>query len=232
MRGLGVNPVDRAARGAKTSSFVKGMTLGLAAAGFLLGLVTTAQAERTVVAGPTAGDAVVPSPQKKSTVRKTAKRTRARALRVRHASVHAHKASSYKQAAPSADDQPSRAAATRSHRTFRQLGIASWYSANGRRTASGERHNDREFTAAHLTLPMQSRARVTNLSNGRSVTVRVTDRGPHKPGRIIDLSRSAADELHMTHAGVARVVVELLPPGSPSTSLPGRSIAQLPDMAN
>jgi rare lipoprotein A len=110
---------------------------------------------------------------------------------------------------------------------FRQVGIASWYNGHGRRTASGQRHNDNAFTAAHLTLPMHSRARVTNLENGKSVTVRVTDRGPHKRGRIIDLSRSAAEELDMKESGLARVEVELLPPRSPP---PRRSIAQVPQL--
>jgi rare lipoprotein A len=112
---------------------------------------------------------------------------------------------------------------------FRQVGIASWYNGHGRRTASGQRHNDNAFTAAHPTLPMHSRARVTNLANGKSVTVRVTDRGPHKRGRIIDLSRSAAEELDMKDSGLARVEVELLPPHSPP---PRRSIAQVPQLGD
>jgi rare lipoprotein A len=104
-----------------------------------------------------------------------------------------------------------------------QTGIASWYGGKrqGHRTASGEHLDNSQMTAAHPTLPMQSHARVTNLANGRSVTVRVTDRGPHKKGRIIDVSQKAAETLGMKRSGVARVRVELLSPlqfsAAPST---------------
>jgi rare lipoprotein A len=104
-----------------------------------------------------------------------------------------------------------------------QTGIASWYGGKrqGHRTASGEHLDNSQMTAAHLTLPMQSQARVTNLANGRSVTVRVTDRGPHKKGRIIDVSQKAAETLGMKRSGVARVRVEPLSPlqfsAAPST---------------
>jgi rare lipoprotein A len=99
----------------------------------------------------------------------------------------------------------------------RQVGTASWYGAtrDGRRTASGERLDNSEMTAAHLTLPMHSRARVTNLENGKSVTVRVTDRGPHLKGRIIDVSQSAAEQLDMKRKGVVRVEVVPLPADAP-----------------
>jgi rare lipoprotein A len=95
-----------------------------------------------------------------------------------------------------------------------QTGLASWYggSRQGHRTASGETLDNSAFTAAHQTLPLHSRARVTNLANGRSVMVRITDRGPHKQGRIIDLSQSAAEQLGMKHKGLARVRVEPMSP--------------------
>lgn len=101
-----------------------------------------------------------------------------------------------------------------SHKPAGQTGLASWYggSRQGHRTASGEALDNSALTAAHQTLPLHSRARVTNLANGRSVMVRITDRGPHKQGRIIDLSQSAAEQLGMKHKGLARVRVEPMPP--------------------
>ena len=100
------------------------------------------------------------------------------------------------------------------HKPAGQTGLASWYggSRQGHRTASGEALDNSALTAAHQTLPLHSRARVTNLANGRSVTVRITDRGPHKQGRIIDLSQSAAEQLGMKHKGLARVRVEPVSP--------------------
>jgi rare lipoprotein A len=91
-----------------------------------------------------------------------------------------------------------------------QIGYASWYGSelNGMSMAGGGRFNKNELTAAHPTLPLYSRARVTNMTNGRSVTVRITDRGPSHEGRIIDLSQSAAEEIGMRNSGVARVHVE------------------------
>src|SRR5262245_49722597 len=91
-----------------------------------------------------------------------------------------------------------------------QVGLASWYggSLNGRRTASGERFDQEALTCAHRSLPIGTRVRVTNLENGRSVVVTVTDRGPFVRGRIIDLSRGAARRLGLLHAGTARVRVE------------------------
>jgi rare lipoprotein A len=91
-----------------------------------------------------------------------------------------------------------------------QVGIASWYGGerNGKTTASGRRFDKTELTAAHCTLPLHSKVQVTNMANGRSVTVRITDRGPARPGRIIDLSQSAAEEIGMRRIGVARVQVE------------------------
>jgi rare lipoprotein A len=85
-------------------------------------------------------------------------------------------------------------------------GIASWYGSElqGRRTASGERFNRRELTAAHPSLPFQTKLRVTNPRNGRSVTVRINDRGPGH-GRAIDLSEEAARQLGIHGTGKARV---------------------------
>ena len=91
-------------------------------------------------------------------------------------------------------------------------GIASWYGPGfqGRRTASGERFNQYDLTAAHRNLAFGTRVRVTNLNNGRSVTVRITDRGPYSRRRIIDLSTAAAREIQMVRSGVAPVQLEVL----------------------
>lgn len=93
-------------------------------------------------------------------------------------------------------------------------GVASWYGQDfhGRLTANGEVYDMDDYTAAHPTLPLPSMARVTNLENGRSVIVRINDRGPFKHGRIIDLSRRAADALGMVRQGTARVRVQYAGP--------------------
>jgi rare lipoprotein A len=95
---------------------------------------------------------------------------------------------------------------------FRQKGAASWYGRqfHGNRTASGELYDMFAMTAAHPTMPIPSYARVTNLRNGRSVIVRVNDRGPFKDGRIIDLSYGAAVRLGVAAAGTGEVEVERL----------------------
>jgi rare lipoprotein A len=95
---------------------------------------------------------------------------------------------------------------------YRERGIASWYGYkfHGRHTSSRERYDMCAFTAAHKTLPLPSYVRVTNLDNGRSVVVRVNDRGPFHEGRIIDMSYAAATRLDMKRAGTARVEVEAL----------------------
>ena len=87
-----------------------------------------------------------------------------------------------------------------------QCGKASWYEHTSR-TASGERGNPDGFTAAHRSLPFGTRVQVVNLQNGRSVSVRVNDRGPFVAGRVIDVSRAAAEELGFRNRGVARVKV-------------------------
>jgi len=97
-----------------------------------------------------------------------------------------------------------------------QLGYASWYGGerHGMTMANGGPFDMTQFTAAHRTLPLHSKARVTNVENGRSVTVRITDRGPSHKGRIIDLSQSAAEEIGMRQSGVARVRVEPVAAGA------------------
>ena len=93
-----------------------------------------------------------------------------------------------------------------------ETGIASWYGAefNGRRTANGEAFDMNRVSAAHRTLPLPSMVKVTNLENGRSLALRVNDRGPFTRGRIIDVSCKAAELLGFQRAGTARVRVEIL----------------------
>ncbi len=95
---------------------------------------------------------------------------------------------------------------------YNETGIASWYGPgfHGKSTANGEVFDQNALTAAHRTLPMPSMVRVTNLDNGRSIKVRINDRGPFKNGRIIDLSRRAADLLGFRRLGTAKVRVELV----------------------
>jgi len=112
-----------------------------------------------------------------------------------------------------------RIAAARSHRPYASRktggtkiasqGVASFYSEE-QQTASGEKFDGRELTAAHPTLPFGTRLRVTDVKTGRSVTVRVNDRGPYVPGRIVDVSHSAAQSLGMIGKGVANVRLDVV----------------------
>jgi rare lipoprotein A (peptidoglycan hydrolase) len=119
------------------------------------------------------------------------------------------------QAAPKATQAPRRVI-----KQPEQITYASWYGWGFARrpTASGELFNPMALTAAHRTLPLGSRVRVTNLTNGRSVILRITDRGPYKKGRGIDVSHEAARRLRMVRQGVAKVRVEhLVPPAMASS---------------
>jgi rare lipoprotein A len=113
---------------------------------------------------------------------------------------------------------------------FRQRGIASWYGKkfHGRKTSSGEVYDMYAMTAAHKTLPIPVYVRVKNLSNGRSIIVKVNDRGPFIEGRIIDLSYTAAEKLDITGQGTARVEIATLRAGQNNTEMVIRSIP-LPD---
>ena len=97
-------------------------------------------------------------------------------------------------------------------RPVTQEGKASYYarSFHGEQTASGETFNQNELVAAHKTLPFDTRVKVTNLENGKKVTVRINDRGPFKPGRIIDLSRVAANRIDLLEDGIAPVKIETI----------------------
>jgi rare lipoprotein A len=88
-------------------------------------------------------------------------------------------------------------------------GLASFYT-EGTHTASGERFDTHELTAAHRTLPFGTRLRVTSVTTGRSVTVRVNDRGPFVPGRVVDVSYSAAETLGMVGRGIAKVKLDVV----------------------
>ncbi|MBM3311964.1 MAG: septal ring lytic transglycosylase RlpA family protein, partial [Candidatus Aminicenantes bacterium] len=94
-----------------------------------------------------------------------------------------------------------------------QTGIASWYGADfhGRRTSNSEIYNMYDLTAAHKTLPFGTKVMVTNLTNGRAVCVRINDRGPFVPGRVIDLSLASARLIDMVGPGTAPVRLDILP---------------------
>jgi rare lipoprotein A len=105
---------------------------------------------------------------------------------------------------------------------YRERGLASWYGTkfNGRATSSGELYDICQFTAAHKTLPLPSYVRVTNLDNGRSLIVRVNDRGPFHEGRVMDLSYAAAVRLGVDRTGTAHVQLESVGPGAVFASRP------------
>ncbi|MDC7224417.1 MAG: septal ring lytic transglycosylase RlpA family protein [Spirochaetales bacterium] len=106
---------------------------------------------------------------------------------------------------------------------YEARGTASWYGPNfqGKKTANGEIFDTEELTAAHKTLPFDTLVRVTNLSNGKSVTVRINDRGPYVDDRLIDLSRKGAETLGMIDSGTAPVLLETLDPAVEAISYSG-----------
>ncbi|HEY7663430.1 MAG TPA: septal ring lytic transglycosylase RlpA family protein [Xanthobacteraceae bacterium] len=114
-----------------------------------------------------------------------------------------HAAAAHKVASADANDGP---ASKSGDATY---GLASFYSRDPH-TASGERFDSHELTAAHRSLPFGTRVRVTNVATGQSVTVRVNDRGPFVPGRVVDVSHGAAEELGIVKRGVAKVKVEVV----------------------
>jgi rare lipoprotein A len=115
---------------------------------------------------------------------------------------------------------------------YRERGVASWYGPtfHARPTSSGEPYDMYAMTAAHKTLPIPAYVRVTNLGNGRSVVVRVNDRGPFVANRIIDLSYTAAHKLDMTRAGTAVVEVEVITPGTLDATARGATPAPVPQI--
>ena len=106
-------------------------------------------------------------------------------------------------------------------RPYRERGVASWYGRkfHGQKTSTGEIYDMFAMTAAHPTLPLPSYARVTNVANGRSVVVRVNDRGPFLHGRIVDVSYAAATRLDIAQRGSGEVIVESILPGDASPSV-------------
>ena len=113
-----------------------------------------------------------------------------------------------------------------SARGYAERGIASWYGPkfHGEMTSSGERYDMYAMTAAHKTLPLPAYVRVTHLGNGKSVVVRVNDRGPFVDGRIIDLSYAAATRLDMVGPGTAPVEVMVVGPGFDAPAPPARTV--------
>ena len=116
---------------------------------------------------------------------------------------------------------------------YRQRGMASWYGKkfHGQRTASGETYDMYAMTAAHPTLPIPSYARVTRVATGRSVIVRINDRGPFHPGRMIDLSYAAALKLGFAHLGSAEVELESIEPGQAVTPIEQAALTTPPAAA-
>lgn len=120
---------------------------------------------------------------------------------------------------------------------YRETGIASWYGPgfHAKSTANGERYDQNDMTAAHRTLPMPSIVRVTNLENGRSIVVRVNDRGPFANNRIIDMSKRGAETLGFIGKGTARVQVEVMKAESQAVAAAakrGESTREYPVMAS
>ena len=104
---------------------------------------------------------------------------------------------------------------------LKQHGTASYYSDRlaHKKTADGSRYRQTDLTAASPSLPLGTKAKIVNKANGKSVDVRVTDRGPHKRGRIIDVSKEAADRLGMKKDGIAQVEVQARPSEQPTRAL-------------
>jgi rare lipoprotein A len=110
----------------------------------------------------------------------------------------------------------------KSNTGFKQKGTASWYGKkfHGKRTSSGETYNMYKMTAAHTVLPIPSYAQVTNLKNGRSVIVRVNDRGPFKHNRVMDLSYAAALKLDVVRTGTGKVQIIAINENKPASKMP------------
>lgn len=140
------------------------------------------------------------------------------------AAAPAAPAAQHAAAAPAAKKAARQSAAKKADKTektakFSQTGKASWYGPgfHGKKTANGERFDMNTLTAAHRTLPISSRVRVTNLANGKSVVVRINDRGPYHGNRVMDLSKAAAQELGFIRTGTAQVKIEPLAPADGKT---------------
>lgn len=119
-----------------------------------------------------------------------------------------------KEADGSASKAEKKSQAAAPGKSYKEVGEASWYGPgfHGRETASGETFDQREMTAAHPTLPLGTKAEVTNLENKKKVKVEITDRGPYAKDRAIDLSKGAAQKLDMKEEGVSKVKIEATKP--------------------
>lgn len=111
---------------------------------------------------------------------------------------------------------------------FQENGLASWYADefHNRKTASGELYNKNKLTAAHRTLPFGTKVKVTRIDNGKSVIVTINDRGPHIGGRIIDLSRKAAEKIDLISEGVTMVKIVSLNNNEPTVGTKSRELAE------
>ena len=123
-----------------------------------------------------------------------------------------------------AEDLPARSTHSPAHERYSAVGLASWYGSEfqGHATANGEIFDMRALSAAHRTMPLPSYARVTNLANGRSIVVRVNDRGPVWGGRVLDVSARVASLLEFSHVGLAKVRVDYVgraPPAGADASM-------------
>lgn len=109
--------------------------------------------------------------------------------------------------------EPGKGSAASAPSSHKQVGKASWYGPGfqGEETANGETFDQKKMTAAHPSLPMGTKAEVTNLENGKKVEVRINDRGPYVGNRAIDLSRAAAKKLDMEEDGITKVKIEASP---------------------
>lgn len=155
------------------------------------------------------------TPQQASSVKSAVEQNRSPETTPAHS--FRHEAPMIAKLPPAADSEPTPPVESMPESTpapaIVESGLASWYGGpkfHGRLTASGEIFNQEKLTAAHRTLPWGSRVKITNLANGRSVVVRINDRGPFVKGRIIDVSLAAARALGMVQAGVTQVSVERL----------------------
>jgi rare lipoprotein A len=117
---------------------------------------------------------------------------------------------------------------------YSEKGMASWYSypKGSRRTATGEAFDPDGLTAAHKTLPLPCLVEVTNLENGRKLKVRVNDRGPFVQGRIIDLSKRAAEKLGFDGKGLVKVKVKFLGPAKIAETAPAAEVVMMADVAD
>lgn len=120
-----------------------------------------------------------------------------------------HSSEQAKPANAQATQAPQQEGSTATTPVHKEVGEASWYGPgfHGKETSSGETFNQKEMTAAHPSLPMGTKAEVTNLENGKKVEVRINDRGPYAENRVIDLSSAAANKLNMKTEGTAEVKI-------------------------